>query len=332
MRIAAIDIGSNSLHLLIVRVDSPGQFHVLHKEKKMVRLGAWSLHSEKIPSVAAERALRALKRFASRCQKFEVGDIAPVATSAVREASNRDSFLRRVADGTGLTVRVLSGADEGRLIALAVSRFNRRFDRSDNLKDLILDIGGGSTELILTNNGGPVRIESLELGAVRLTERFLETDPPARADVARLRKHTRRLLDGSLSQITAQEFARAVGTSGTIRALARMSLWTDRSPGDLRRPRLILKLKALQELNQHLCETTLQERSRIPGLPGRRADIIVAGGLLLEEIMTGLSIDRLITCPWALREGVLFDLLQERRSVDTRKSAKPINERVPVPA
>ncbi len=328
MRTAAIDIGSNSLHLLVVRVDNPHRFHVLHKEKKLIRLGAGSLRSGKIPAAAASRALRTLKRFAARCRKYDVKEIVAVATSAVREASNREVFLQRIGEETGLAVRVLSGEEEGRLIAFAVKRFNR----PDAQRDLIIDIGGGSTELIMASAGEPTRIDSLKLGCVRLTGRFIDTDQPAPADLAQLRRHIRRSLDGPSAKIKAEGFDRAIGTSGTIRALARMSLWSDRSPGDLRRPRLALKLKALQDLNQRLCELTLEERSRLPGLPGRRADIIVAGGLLLEEIMRGLSIDRLTTCPWALREGVLLDHLRQDDSIDPRWSTKPVTGNLPMHA
>ncbi|MBI4468328.1 MAG: Ppx/GppA family phosphatase [Acidobacteria bacterium] len=320
MRIAAIDIGSNSLHLLIVRADPTHRFHVLHKEKKMIRLGSGSLQSGKIPTAAADRALRALRRFSGKCRKYEVDEITAVATSAIRESQNRQHLLERVRRETGIVVRVLSGEEEGRLIALAVSRFNR----SHALKDLIIDIGGGSTELIVTSAGKPSYLNSLKLGSVRLTERFLESDPPAREELAQLRRYVRRLLEEPAASIRAEGFDRVVGTSGTIRALARMCLWTGDSPGDLRRAGLAFGTQALQDLNRRLCKLALAQRSELPGLPGRRADIIVAGGLLLEETMAAIGLDRLTTCPWALREGVLLSSLRANGLLDARWSTRPM--------
>lgn len=328
MKLAAIDIGSNSLHLLIARIDHAGRFRVLHKEKKMIRLGAQSLQSGEIPQGAAQRAIGTLRRFASGCRTRGVEEIAAVATSAVREARNRDEFLWRIEKEVGLIVRVLSGKAEGRLIALAVARFNR----GDLQKDLIVDIGGGSTELILLREGEHTLIDSLKLGSVRLTERFLRSDPTALEEVGRLREHVCRLMDKSAAKIRSEGFDRTVGTSGTIRALARMSLWTKRSPSDLRRSRLTLELGALQALNQRLFVMTLEERSKLPGLPGRRADIIVAGGLLLEEIMIALGVGRLTTCPWALREGLLLDAVRERGLSDLPGSTRPSSGRMPATA
>ncbi len=217
-RIAAIDIGSNSIHLIVVEA-RPGQlFRIIEREKEMVRLAAGTLQTNHIAPSRMDAAIAALQRFSTLAQALNACPILVSATSAVREAWNRDVFLDRVARETGLTVEIIPGVEEARLIALAVSEATDFHGEPS----LIVDIGGGSTEFILTSGKTPDYLASIKLGAVRLHERFLaKSDPPARADLEALNTYVKSGLLRTVREVRrAGPFRSVIGTSGTILGLA----------------------------------------------------------------------------------------------------------------
>ena len=207
MRLAAIDVGSNSVHMVIADVRRDGHFEVIDRVKEMVRLGRNMFTSGKLAREPMELAVRALKNFAHLAKVRRVDRIRAVATSAVREAHNRDAFIARIRRETGLKVEIISGAEEAQFIFSAA----RHALGLEGGPYLLIDVGGGSVELVLVRDGEALWMESLPLGVARLTERFLTSDPPEPADVRRLEDHLHRKLDTLL---------RKARRAGVVRRLA----------------------------------------------------------------------------------------------------------------
>ncbi len=323
MIIAALDIGSNSIHLVVVETDHEKPFRVIASGKEVVRLGRSSARDGELSAAAMDRAIACLSRFRRAALSHGAKELIAVATSAVREAENRDQFLARAAAEAGVHVEMLSGIEEARLIALAVSVRHRQSARQ---RALVIDIGGGSTELAVMKNGEPALLISFKLGAVRLTEQFVKTDPIGEKQLRRLRSELRQLIASRASEIEAAGFDACYGTSGTINALAALSLRRRLAEkggrSARRRPEHSLTLDELRAINQELALLSTEERVRSAQINRQRAEIIVAGGQLLEALMETLNIDELISCDWALREGVIIAQLARRVETVTTSSSQ----------
>jgi len=214
---AALDIGSNSIHLVVVETDREKPFRVVASAKEVVRLGRSATRDERLSGAAMDRAIEGMKRFRRIAESHGARDLIAVATSAVREATNGDQFLARAAEEAGVEIDLLSGIEEARLIALAVSV---RYERSSRQQALVIDIGGGSTELAVMRNGEPTTLISFKLGAVRLTEQYVKSDPIGEKQLRRLRSELREVIAHRASEIEAAGIEACYGTSGTINALA----------------------------------------------------------------------------------------------------------------
>src|SRR5713101_3631442 len=215
MRIAAIDIGTNSLHMIVVRVRPDLSFEIIDREKEMVRLGAGGLDGRALTQEVMHAALQVLSKFRRLAESHRVDRIIAVATSAVREAENGGEFLHAVTQQTGIRARVITGTEEARLIHLAAVYGVG----SASEATVVVDIGGGSVEI--TRGVGP-NVElgrSFKLGVIRLTERFVKSDPLVPRDERKLLKHVDAELGDYLREITAAGFERVIGTSGTILSL-----------------------------------------------------------------------------------------------------------------
>jgi exopolyphosphatase/guanosine-5'-triphosphate,3'-diphosphate pyrophosphatase len=310
MIIAAIDIGSNSIHQVVVETDREKPFRVLASAKEMVRLGRSAARERRLSPAAIARAVEALKKFRANAEAHGAREILTTATSAVREADNRQEFIDQVAQETGLHVELLSGIEEARMIALAVAV---RMPQSNEQRVLAIDIGGGSTELPVTQNGEPAVLISLKLGAVRLTEQAVKSDPISEKQLRRLRAELRAVIAQRAPEIKAVGFDVCYGTSGTIAALERVALQRHlHNHGTVTRPPATLTLAELRGLNEELAHLSLAERAKVEGLNRARAEIIVAGGQLLEALMETLGVTQLTVCDWALREGVVIAHLAKR--------------------
>ena len=300
---AAIDIGTNSIHLVVARLDDSGRFDIITREKESVRLGHGSGEMSELAPDAIDRGIATLRRF----RQVADGDnarITAVATSAVREATNKDEFIRRARDEAGIDVQVISGAEEARLIHLGVMQAVPIYDK----QHLVVDIGGGSTEFILARAGDTKVGRSLKLGAIRLTDRFFSDGAVRGKQVRDCRDYVRAYLAPIAREINELGFEVAVGSSGTINSIAAMaSARRGREPG-----RSINNVAFTRDELAAIVETLIAVRSveseRVPGLDPRRSDIIVAGALLLEQIFEQLNIAEMIASEYALREGVLLDL------------------------
>lgn len=311
MKIAAIDIGSNSIHLAIVRAERGQHLEIIDREKEMVRLGAVTLREHRLPKEAIERAIATLYRFKKMAEANKVDLVIATATSAVRESHNADKFIERVRDEVGLDVELLPGVEEARLIALAVSEvtdFNNR-------RALIVDIGGGSTEFIITGGGEPQLLLSVRLGAVRLTERFVVNDPITDEERERLIATIRTDLTRVVWETKEIGFDFVIGTSGTVQNMADAiaqaeAAYRVETRGDFESFSETITLEQLRRMNGRLLKMKLADRKRVPGIEKGRADIIIAGGLLLETILSELGANEITSCDWSLREGVILNYLR----------------------
>jgi exopolyphosphatase / guanosine-5'-triphosphate,3'-diphosphate pyrophosphatase len=312
MKIAAIDIGSNSIHMVIVRAIEGQNIEIIDREKEVVRLGAGQ-QDHRLSKEASERAILTLRRFRQMAKANRVDLIITTATAAVREANNADKFIERVRKEVGLDVQLLPGVEEARLIALAVSEVTD----FDHRNALIIDIGGGSTEFIITNGGEPQLLLSVKLGAVRLTEKFITTDPPSQQEREMLITSIRADLTHAVSEIRQIGFDFIIGTSGTIWNMTDAILQSEAAENgdesDFEAFSPTITLQQIKRLNHKLAEMDVYERRVVPGLEEKRADIVIAGGLLLETILSELDARDITQCDWSLREGVVINHLRKEK-------------------
>lgn len=305
MRIAAIDIGTNSVHMIVVRVRPDLSFEVVDREKTMVRLGAGGLGGRALTSEAMAATLQALARFKRLAESHRVDTILAAATSAIREAENGGTFLSRIERETGIRARVIAGVEEARLIHLAaVYGVDVGGGRA-----VVIDIGGGSVEITLGTATSMQFARSFKLGVIRLTERFATSDPLSEHDERRLTKHILNDIDRHCAQIVTAGFDRVIGTSGTILSLGALAATTSGVPtSELRN--LHVAAQQIRRIRKALVARDLAERLTMPGLDPRRADLIVAGAVLLDAILRRLGAEELTLCDLALREGLVLDYIR----------------------
>jgi exopolyphosphatase/guanosine-5'-triphosphate,3'-diphosphate pyrophosphatase len=309
MKLAAIDIGSNSIHLVIAQANQGQNLEIIDREKEMVRLGAGTLRLHRLSEDTIDRAICVLRRYRKMAEANRVDVSLTTATAAVRESDNADEFIERVRREVGLDVQLLPGVEEARLIALAVSQVTDMGAR----RALIVDVGGGSTEFIVTRGGQPELLLSVRLGAVRLTEKFITTDPISHEERERLVASIRADLVRAVREISDVGYDFVIGTSGTVLnltdAIVREEM--DGKVEGFESFGQTITLDQLRRFNCRLAQMTVRERSRIPGIEPARADIIVAGGLLLETIMAEIGANSITSCDWSLREGIILDYLHK---------------------
>ncbi|HEY9653155.1 MAG TPA: Ppx/GppA phosphatase family protein [Coleofasciculaceae cyanobacterium] len=317
--LAAIDIGTNSIHMVIVRIDPVlPAFTIIAREKDTVRLGDRDPKTGNLTPAAMGRAIATLRRCQELAKSFKVQQIVAVATSAVREAPNGRDFLKQVDAELGLFVNLISGQEEARRIYLGVlsgMEFN-------NQPHIIIDIGGGSTELILGDSHEPRYLSSTKVGAVRLTAECITTDPMSNSELLYLQAYVRGMLERPIEELLTHlrpgEQPRLVGTSGTIETVAALHARDklDMVPNILHGYQL--SRKDLKEMVKRLASMSYAERATIPGLSDRRAEIIVAGTLILLEAMTLLGVDTLTVGERALREGLIVDWMLTHGLIEDR--------------
>ena len=313
MRIAAIDIGTNSIHMIVVQVRPDLSFEVIDREKDMVRLGAGGLDGRSLTPTAISAALQTLSKFRRIAQSHKVDEIVACATSATREADNGGDFIAEVDRQIGIRIRVISGTEEARLIHLAAG-YGVDIGATTAV---VVDIGGGSVEITLGSATHLTVGRSFKVGVIRLTERFVKSDPLSGGDERRLIKHLNREMGSYIDQIAGKGFDRVIGTSGTILSLGLMAATDDgEPPEDVRN--LKVSAKALHRLRKHLVESDIKERLATPGMDPRRADLSVAGSVLFDTIIRRLGTDAFTLCDLALREGIVLDYIR-RNSARIRK-------------
>jgi exopolyphosphatase/guanosine-5'-triphosphate,3'-diphosphate pyrophosphatase len=308
VRLAAIDIGTNSVHMIVVQVRPDFSFEVIDREKEMVRLGAGGLDGKKLTPEAMSAALQALSKFARLARSHEVDEILAVATSATREAENGGAFLRAIERRTGIRARIITGIEEARLIHLAAV-----YGVDTPKPAVVIDIGGGSVEITRGSGNQIALARSFKIGVIRLTERFVDSDPITSRDERKMTRFIREEVDRYLEHIVEQGFDRVIGTSGTILSLGIVATAMDRDnvPQGVRNLRV--PAKSLRRLRKTAVEMDLEERMHLPGLDPRRADLMVAGAILLDTLLKKLGAEEITLCDLALREGVLLDYIHAHR-------------------
>jgi exopolyphosphatase / guanosine-5'-triphosphate,3'-diphosphate pyrophosphatase len=312
MRLAAIDIGTNSIHMIVVKVRPDLSFEVIDREKDMVRLGAGGLDGRSITPTAMAAALQTLAKFKRLAESHKVDEIVAAATSATREADNGGDFIAEVDRLTGIRIKVISGTEEARLIHLAAG-YGVDIGGSTGV---VVDIGGGSVEVTIGTARQMTLGRSFKVGVIRLTERFVKSDPLSGRDERRLVKHLNREMGDYLDQVAQRGYDRVIGTSGTILSLGALAAEEHVPVEELRNLRV--PAKALHRLRKKLTSLTLEERLAVPGLDPRRADLSVAGSVLLDTIIRRLNADEFTLCDLALREGLILDYIH-RNSARIRK-------------
>jgi exopolyphosphatase/guanosine-5'-triphosphate,3'-diphosphate pyrophosphatase len=306
--VAFIDLGTNSARLLLVRILTDHAVETITEQKEMVRLGENEFTDKTLKPAAMARAIAVCREFAELARFHDAKAIVAVATSATREASNEEEFLQRMADEAGLEMRVISGREEARLTYLGVASGVR----IGGHQSLFIDIGGGSTEIIRGDQYDYTFLDSLGLGAIRLTNEFFtpeEIEGPV-TDVRwkELRRHVRHTISHTAYHLRELPVERAFGSSGTIVNLAVIAARTSAVAPSTDEA---LRLDDLRRVAQLLRPLTLAERRQVPGINPPRADIIVAGAAILLTLMEELDVEQIQTTPQrGLREGLLEDYLR----------------------
>jgi exopolyphosphatase / guanosine-5'-triphosphate,3'-diphosphate pyrophosphatase len=308
MRIAAIDCGTNSIHMIVVRIRPDLSFEVIDREKEMVRLGSGGLDGKALTQEAMAAALQAFSRFRRLAESHQVEEILASATSAVREAENGGEFLAAVERQTGIKAQVISGTEEARLIHLAaVYGVNVA-----GVSAVVVDIGGGSVEITHGSGTSLRAAKSFKVGVIRLTERYVHSDPLSGRDERKMVRHLDDELAKYLRDIRSAGFDRVIGTSGTILSLGTVAAGERRRLSDEIR-NLRVSTKQIHRLRKDVTRLSIAERMKLPGLDPRRADLIVAGGVLLDTVLKGLQATDITLCDFALREGLVLDYIQRNR-------------------
>jgi len=296
-----LDVGSNTVHLLIVDAHRGGHPTPMASEKTALRLAESLDSSGRLSRAGADALVRAVRTARSSAKAAGCRDVLAFATSALREAPNSAAVLSRVHAETGLALQVLPGEDEARYTFLAVRRW---FGWSAG-QLLVLDIGGGSLELAAGLDELPAVAESLPLGAGRLTREWFSSDPPSRREIAVLRAHVEAELAPVATRLAEQDAPdRAVGTSKTFRSLARLTGAAPSSAGP--RARRVLTDAGLRQVGAFISRMSAADLAELEGVSPSRAHQLVAGAVVAEAAMRALGIHQLEICPWALREGVIL--------------------------
>ena len=310
MRLGVLDVGSNTVHLLVVDAHPGARPLPAHSHKAELRLAQLLDADGAIGPEGIDKLVGVVQEALQAAEDKGVEDLLPFATSAVREATNADDVLARVHTETGVELQVLSGAEEARLTFLAARRW---FGWSAG-KLLVLDIGGGSLEIAYGIDEEPDAAVSLPLGAGRLTAGWLPGDPPAAQDIRALRRHARTEIArtvGEFSRFGAPDHV--VATSKTFKQLARIA-GAARSTDGLYVQRE-LKRESLEAWVPRLAGMTVAQRAELPGVSEGRAGQLLAGALVAEGVMDLLGVETLEICPWALREGVILRRLDHMPAV-----------------
>jgi exopolyphosphatase/guanosine-5'-triphosphate,3'-diphosphate pyrophosphatase len=297
---AAVDIGSNSVRLKIARLQA-GRLRALHEDREVTRLGEGVFGSGFLTPDSIAETVKVLRRFHRATQQVVTDSVRVVATSALRDARNSQAFLEWVRSATGWRVEIISGVEEARLIHLGLVS-SGRVDRSPTL---MMDLGGGSCELTVTQGGHIRDAVSLPLGAVRLTNEFLRHDPTRKGELKRLRGFITREVNRVIDRITKAKVKTVIATSGTAAALAAVASHLRRGTT---RQRLMVSTSEMNRLAKRLARLPVAERRKIEGIGPRRAEIIVAGATVYQELLDRLRLKGFRYSPLGLRDGILAQM------------------------
>lgn len=320
LRLAAVDLGSNSFHLVVVDAHADGTFDTLMREKEVLRLGDAVARDGSLSADDIERAVITMRRFVAMANSAGATEIAACATSAIREADNSAAVVDLIEEETGVRVEVISGRREAELIFAAV----RASVAIDAPPAVVLDLGGGSLEIAVGDNDALAWATSLKLGAARLTTRFLHNDPPKASELRGLSDFVLQQLADAAARVASFRPGMLVGTSGTFCDLARMAAAVRGGDVPSSVNQLTVERRDIEKVHEELIRLTARDRTKLDGLDARRADQVVAGSTLLLTAMEVLGFDRLTVGEWALREGIILDAIGHRDSADWTGDARAV--------
>jgi len=302
MRLAGVDIGTLTCRLLIADLPHGGRLKEVRSERRILRLGEGVDQTKQLSAAAMDRVLQCLREWRAMIDASHVDAVAVVATSAVRDAENRDEFLDRVKREADFEIELLSGEEEARRTLLGI-----RSGLPPGVTDLLaLDIGGGSTEFILDRPGQKPVVRSIDIGVVRLCERLLHHDPPTDDEVRQAREWVARETKAAIADMGNYQTATFVGTAGTITSLAAMAQkLPSYEPARIHNYKLLLS--PIQTLEQTLLSRNKADRVGLPGLEKGREEVIAAGAIIIRMIMETLGVSNVLVSDLGLREGVLID-------------------------
>jgi exopolyphosphatase/guanosine-5'-triphosphate,3'-diphosphate pyrophosphatase len=306
MRIAAIDIGTNSIHMVVAEATRGASFEVIEREREVVQVGRGSFTGTRLRSDAIRRTVEALARFVQLARRLQVDRILCTATAAVRESKNGGEFVTAARKACGISPRVIPAEEEGRLIYLAV----RRALQLDDRPALIVDIGGGSMQLVVGNRERLLLATGAPLGALRLTERILANDPPSRRELQALRREVRKRAKSALERVSALGPTTVYGSSGSIQALAQAAHWEEEGAAIEHLNGHMLSLESLQRLTRRLTRMSEAERHALRGLDAKRAEIIVPGAVVLQHVLEETGAGGIVISDFGVREGLVSDYLE----------------------
>ena len=308
MRLAGVDIGTLTCRLLIADLAPGGGLKEVRSERRILRLGEGVDQTKSLSVAAMDRVIQCLKEWRELIDDAKVGAVAVVATSAVRDAANRDEFLDRVKCEAGFEVEIITGDEEARRTLLGI-----RSGLPDGVTDVLaLDIGGGSTEFILDRPGQKPVVQSIDIGVVRLCERLLRHDPPTADEVQQACEWVAREANAAVAGMDGYRTATFVGTAGTITSLAAMAQkLSTYEPARIHNYQL--QLSTIQEIEQTLLSRKKADRSGLPGLEKGREEVIAAGAIIICTIMETIGMPAVLVSDLGLREGVLIDLVRRVR-------------------
>ncbi|MGC6491357.1 MAG: HD domain-containing protein [Myxococcota bacterium] len=308
-RIAAMDVGTNSVHLLVADIHVDGSRHVVETFREQVGLGSEGLGTHCLTPEAFERGQAAIAKLVDAANALDCDDIHATATSAVREASNGEAFCAEAKRRSGVHIRVISGDDEARLI-WAGARDALDYSRG---RVMLFDLGGGSTEFALCNVDGLLLTHSIRTGHLRLAESFHTDDPLSASNRQAMKQHVRELLAPMTNRLRPNDIGLLVGTSGCVRTLAKMATLARGEALPEHGEGLILTRKGVDHLLEVFQRTPRDKLSTVPGFDGRRRKTLPAGALLVREILKALGKNQLQTTVQSLRDGIVADWIRRHR-------------------
>lgn len=312
MRIAALDLGTNSFHLLIAEVQADGHFEPLAREKAMIRLGDVVARKGRITSAAADVAIQTVRRFKLLADAAEVTEVHACATSAIRQAANGDSVVDRIEAETGFAVEVISGRREAELIFGAI----RASVLLDPAPALCFDLGGGSLEVMVGDAAGLRWATSENLGVSRLTAEFVHSDPISKEDRRSVERHVENVLGPVAAAVGPFSPRLVVGSSGTLLDLAHMVAARGSADVPVSLNQLSFSRDEFLALHKEILASKASDRLRMEGLEARRVDLIPAGSIVLAAAMDLFGFDAMTVSEWALREGIVLDVIGRHDPAD----------------
>ncbi|MEQ9465871.1 MAG: exopolyphosphatase [Ekhidna sp.] len=315
MRVAVIDLGTNTFHLLIARVDRDSH-EMLYRERKAVKIGEKGINQGEITQAAWDRALKALNEFKATIDKGNIDKVFATATSAIRNASNGQALVAEIKKQTGIEIEVISGTREAELIHLGASK---ALDFGDD-KNLIMDIGGGSIEFIIADRKQSHWLRSFEVGGQRLVERFHKSDPITSEEIANLHTFFESQLQPLMDACAEFKPHTLVGCSGTFDTLSDIYCEKNHIERDDDATELPFGKEAFESIFQDLITKTREERLAIPGMIEMRVDMIVVACVLIDYLIGKLDLNHIRISAFALKEGILYNVLDSLQAdINTSK-------------